>query len=807
MFIKFRLFSFINGIARAVPHRQYHTGSTAQGLSLQMEIIRHSILIKGIVQGVGFRPFVVRLAKVAGITGLVTNTSSGVEIEAQGRRESVELFMAGLRDRLPPMALVLETVVSDITPVEGETSFAIRPSRTEANATVVVPPDIATCPNCLNELLDPGNRRHHYPFINCTDCGPRYSIIESIPYDRPGTGMKSFTLCIECKREYEDINDRRFHAQPNACPRCGPVLEALNPGGDSLDGDPLELAREYLAAGKIVALMGLGGFHLACDAMDEGAVSTLRQRKQRPKKPFAVMASDIENAGKIIELDATTRALLTSPSAPIVISQSSGELTLAGCVAPGQTTLGVFLPYTPLHHLLFTDNGGNGPKFLVMTSGNRSDEPIISTTQAALEKLGTVADLFIVHNRPIVHPVDDSVVKSVAGVGDVMVRRARGYAPRPLPLPLPASASAKSRVVLALGAELVNTICIASDGLAYLGPHVGDLKNLETEEGYRRSIDHLLELLEVQPDLVACDLHPDYRSSAIAREWEKRGIEVVRVQHHEAHATACMAEHGFSGEALAMTLDGIGLGHDKTAWGGELLAGSPGHFTRVAHLAPVHQPGGDRAAREPWRMAAAYLRKILGSSWNSLPLQTFSHQTEAELETLETMMERDLGSPLTSSCGRLFDGAAAILGFTGPMLYSAQAPIELEGLASTATATREYPPALIEKRAGTFVIDPSPILSALLDDSLEGTDRGSAALGFHSAVAKSFAAAALMAASDTGLKKIFLTGGCFQNGILLREMIELLEKLGLEVYCHRQVPPNDGGISFGQAAYALLHKS
>ncbi len=756
--------------------------------------MRVFLRVQGIVQGVGFRPFVARLAE--GLVGWVENTSRGVEIEVQGSAEEVDAFRTALEASPPPMAAIMGVETSEIPEVGGESGFVIRSSRTDPVASAIIPPDIATCPACLQELRDPGDRRHGYAFINCTDCGPRYTIIGGIPYDRDRTTMARFAMCHRCAAEYGDPRSRRFHAQPNACPSCGPRLSAVGPDGAPIPGNPLEEAVRHLREGGIVALLGLGGFHLACDGTNDQAVAELRRRKDRPGKPLALMVPDLGSAGRFVVLDAESRALLESPRAPIVLLRAQDPNPAAPSVAPGQGRLGVFLPTTPLHHLLF---GAGGFQALVMTSGNRSDEPILATWEEARGKLAGVAGLFLLHDRPILHRIDDSVVKAMESPGPVILRRARGYAPAPLPLSNP-----RGRVVLGMGAELANTYCAVRGAYAYLGPHVGDLKNLDVESAFRSGIDHLLSLLQVEPDLVVCDLHPQYRSTRYAEAWERRGIPLLRVQHHEAHAASCMAEHGFEGAGLVLALDGFGYGHDGTLWGGELLAGRPGRLERVGHLAPVPQPGGDRAAREPWRMAASHLRRLLGPGWTGLELPAFRQRKLEELEVLERMLHRGLNTPVTTSCGRLFDAAAAILGFTGSLLYSAHAAMELEALAARAddASPLTWDGAVSTAEEG-LVMDPGGVVEALLSHALGGRDPSSAALAFHRGLARLLAVGAAAGAELTGLGDVFLTGGCLQNAVLARHLDGELRRVGLRPRFHRRLPPNDGCIAFGQVAWAL----
>ncbi len=758
--------------------------------------MRARFLVQGVVQGVGFRPFVARLAGQLGLAGHVTNTTRGVEIEVQGGPGAVDAFARRLAADAPPVAAILSVDAAPLPPDPGAAGFRIRASRVDPAAAAIIPPDIATCPACLAELFDPADRRHGYPFVNCTDCGPRYTIIRSVPYDRERTSMAGFTLCPRCAAEYADPADRRFHAQPNACPTCGPRLRLLGPDGAPVPGDPVAGAAAAIAGGGIAAVLGLGGFHLACDAFQEDAVAALRRRKNRPAKPLAVMVPDLEAARRLAHLDPAGEALLAGARAPILLAPARPDAGLAPSVAPGQRRVGVMLPYTPLHHLLFRTGRFRA---LVMTSGNRSDEPILSEPAEALDRLAGVADRFLVHDRPILHPVDDSVVKST-GQGPVVVRRARGYAPAPIALPRPAGA-----VLLAVGAELANAYCVVRGGHAFLGPHVGDLKNLDVEDAFRRGIDHLLGLLRVAPSRVACDLHPAYRSTRYAEEWAARGAAVTRIQHHEAHVAACMTEHGFrDGEALGVALDGLGYGPDGTLWGGEILAGSPAGFRRVGHLAPVRQPGGDRAAREPWRMAAAHLRRALGPAWQELALPCLAHLSAADRAVLDTALDRGLNAPETTSCGRLFDAAAAILGFTGPMRYSAQAPMELEAWAAAAPAgVAAYPFAPPREGGDVLVLDPAGLVRAALRDARRGRDRREAALAFHRGLAGLLAAGIRAAAEKTGLVRVFLTGGCLQNAVLADLLRTDLEAAGLTPRFHRQVPPNDGGVALGQAACAL----
>ncbi len=761
------------------------------------ELVRRFFRVQGIVQGVGFRPFVARTARGLGLAGHVENTTRGVEVEVQGPTRQVEAFRRTLLERPPPMARIL-AFHEEPRPARPGAGFEIRASREDPVAAAVVPPDIATCPACLQELFDPADRRHGYPFLNCTDCGPRYTIIAALPYDRTRTSMAGFAMCDRCRAEYEDPDSRRFHAQPNACPECGPSLSLLDGQGSTLADDPLDGAVETVRRGGILALLGLGGFHLVCDPFCEAAVAELRRRKHRPAKPFALMVPDLDAAQALARVPSEAEALLTGPEAPIVLVPARPGAGLAPSVAPGQDRVGLFLPYTPLHHLLFRRGGFRA---LVMTSGNRSDEPILASWDEARDRLAGVADRYLVHDRPILHRVDDSVAKTTAQ-GPILIRRARGYAPAPIPL-----ANPSGRVLLGLGAELANTFCVARGEFAYPGPHVGDLKNTEVEQGYRRGIRHLLDLLRVEPQVVVRDLHPGYRSSRYAQTWAARGAAVVEVQHHEAHAAAVMAEHAvWDRDALVLTLDGLGYGPDGTLWGGEILAGRPGAYRRVGHLARVPQPGGDRAAREPWRMAASHLRRAMGAAWVRLDLPCFADLSPVLRDGLERMMERGVNAPLTSSCGRLFDAAAAILGFRGAMSYSAQAPMELEALAARAAGPAPaYPDGEVRREGEVWVLDPAPLVRALAEEAAAGGDVPRAALGFHRALAQLFARGVEAVAETEGVGEVFLAGGCLQNAVFLELLYGELERRGLAPRLPRILPPNDGAISYGQCAWAAAH--
>ena len=646
---------------------------------------RLRVRVEGTVQGVGFRPFVYRLATELRLGGWVLNDSRGVLIEAEGERGSLDALLERLRTEAPPLAVV-ERIVDEALAPTGEMDFRITESADGGEAEAAVSPDVATCEDCLGELFDPDDRRHRYPFTNCTNCGPRFTIVRGVPYDRPLTTMASFEMCELCRAEYEDPLDRRFHAQPNACPVCGPSLRLVDRAGRSLaEGNEasLEAAALALAEGRILAVKGLGGYHLACRADDEAVVGELRARKHREDKPFALMAPSAEAVLELVDLDDAAGALLTSRERPIVLAPRRRDAPVARSVAPTSRELGVMLPYSPLHHLLLADSGA----VLVMTSANVSDEPIAYRDEEALERLARIADLFLIHDRPIETRTDDSVVRVVSD-RPLFLRRSRGYVPRDLPLETP-------RPILACGAELKNTFCLAKGERAWVGHHIGDLKNYETLRSFTEGIEHFEALFAVEPELVAHDLHPEYLSTKYALE--RAGVETVGVQHHHAHLAATLAEHGERGPAVGAIFDGTGYGTDGTVWGGELLLGDCRDFERGGHLHPVRMPGGERAIKQPWRMACSWLLETLGRE-PPLPPLLAERVSEAEWSKVAELAGSGLASPLTSSAGRLFDAVAALCGIRSEVNYEGQAAVELE--AAAAPAVRDSYPL-----SGTEVLD------------------------------------------------------------------------------------------------------
>jgi hydrogenase maturation protein HypF len=765
---------------------------------------RRVIAVHGIVQGVGFRPFVYGLASRLRLHGFVKNQTGGVLIEVQGDASSLDAFLAELATRPPPLARIDRLSWERQAP-RAERQFRIEPSREGAAEAVFVGPDVATCEECLAEVFDPGDRRYHYPFLNCTNCGPRLTIMTGAPYDRERTTMAPFPMCAACRAEYEDPADRRFHAQPTACPDCGPRLQALEASGRPIaTSDPLGRFAAALLAGQIGALKGLGGYHLVCDARDGAAVAELRRRKHRDEKPFAVMVRDLEAAGLLCELLRGERALLQSPRRPIVLLRKRPSLEVAESTAPGNPCLGVMLPYTPLHHLLLRAVGG-AP--LVMTSGNRSDEPIAYEDDDALRRLAGIADLFLTHDRPIHVRCDDSVTRLVDG-RELPVRRSRGYAPEPVPLPLECPAP-----ILAVGGQLKGTFALGRGRHGFLSHHLGDLDHYDAYRAFVKDIALYQRLFAVAPEVIAHDLHPDYASTryaldrARARPGGQSPSRLVAVQHHHAHLSSCMAENALAGPVIGVTFDGTGFGTDGTVWGGEFLIGDYRHFRRAAHLRCVGMPGGEQAVREPWRMAVAHLRDA-GEGTSSLK----GRLTALALRTVETMLEKGFNTPRTSSAGRLFDAVAALAGVRERAAYEGQAAVELEWLAAGVAPDEGYPFEVAATPAGnpagaTFVVDTRPLIRAVAADAARRTEAARIARRFHAAVVEIIAAVCGRLRATTGCTTVVLSGGVFLNALLSSEVSARLAGAGFRVYRHRLVPPNDGGLSLGQLAVAAARCS
>jgi hydrogenase maturation protein HypF len=737
--------------------------------------------IEGTVQGVGFRPHVHRLASALGLGGYVLNDESGVLLEAEGDDESVERFVVRLREEAPPLADI-QRVLREEVAVCGEDGFRILASSRAGEPDALVAPDAATCPDCLAELFDPADRRYRYPFVNCTNCGPRFTIVRGVPYDRALTTMAGFAMCARCRDEYEDPADRRFHAQPNACPECGPTVRL----GDAVGEYALRAATRALRDGQIVAVKGVGGYHLACRADDERAVANLRARKHREEKPFALMAPDLEAARELIELGPAEEALLLGRERPIVLGPRRSGARVARAVAPGSSDLGVMLPYSPLHYLLLCDAGA----VLVMTSGNVSDEPIAHRDDDARDRLGSIADHFLTHDRPIHTRTDDSVARARRCGAPVLLRRSRGYVPAGLDLPLPAPP------LVACGAELKSTFCVARQRRAWVGHHIGDLQNLETLTSFRDGIAHFEELFAVAPEVVAHDLHPNYLSTGYALERE--GVRLIAVQHHHAHLAACLAEHGEFGPAVGAIFDGTGLGTDGTMWGGELLVGDLATFERAGHLRAVRLPGGDQAVREPWRMACSWLREALGDE-PPLPTSLAGAVEPSRWEAIARMARSGFAAPVTTSMGRLFDAVAALAGVRARVTYEGQAAAELEGAAS-AGSLGAYPLPVLD--ASPVVLDARPTVLAVAADAAAGVAAATIAARFHAAASDATAEACALVAERHGLATVVLSGGVFQNRLLLDAAADALERMGLRVLVPERLPPNDGAISYGQAAVA-----
>jgi hydrogenase maturation protein HypF len=746
-------------------------------------------LFTGIVQGVGFRPTIYRLAMKHRLGGFVCNTTEGVTLEVEGPAARIEKFSSEVLKSLPPAADVSSVSSSDVA-VLGESDFRIVASEQEGEKKVLISPDIATCADCLRELQDPEDRRYRYPFINCTNCGPRLTIIRDVPYDRANTSMACFTLCPRCRAEYEDPADRRFHAEPNACPVCGPGLWITDDAGCPLQDapvDPVDKAAELLRAGKILAVKGLGGFHLAVDATSEEAVRRLRSRKYREEKPLAIMVRDIDAALQIARIGRAERELLLSPQRPILLCRKRAGSIIATSVAPGVPNQGIMLPYMPLHHLLLEKSF----LALVMTSANQVDEPICIQNREALTRLKGIADFYLFHNRDILVRCDDSVI-AVTGQAPVMIRRSRGWAPKPVSL------KRSYPDVLALGPHLKATLCILKGGLAYLSPHIGDLETPEARDFHRESLGLMERVAECRPDVIACDLHPAYWTTRFAEELSHS--QIIRVQHHHAHIVSAMAENGLSREVIGLAMDGTGYGPDGTAWGGEFLVADEIDFRRAGHIRPYMLPGAEKAVKEPWRVAASLLRESFGKPWREVAVRLPLKERESHFDVLENMMAQGFNSPLTSSLGRVFDGVAAILGTRQAVSFEGQAAMELETLA-TGRTKKSYPFEIM-RDGGRIVLDLRPLVRAIAEERIKGKDPAAIAAAFHRTIIGALVAMTVAVREQTGLGKAVLSGGCFQNRVLLEGTVLELENTGFEVYTHQMLPSNDGCIALGQAIVA-----
>ena len=760
--------------------------------SNKIELAR--ISARGIVQGVGFRPFIYGLAKKYKLNGWVCNTSEDVKIEAEGESEALSFFISAIEKQAPPLARIEGLTVSFGTPT-GYKNFEIRESEAQPGKYQLISPDIATCSPCMDDVFTPGNRRWHYPFTNCTNCGPRFTIIKDIPYDRPLTTMSVFKMCQDCQREYGDPLDRRFHAQPNACPVCGPRLQLTDNMGDTVDcRDIIEKTADLLREGRIVAIKGLGGFLLACNAESTEAMILLRQRKRRPSKPFAVMLKDITGVKKHCILTVEEERLLLSPQAPIVLLRWKDGSSICREVGPGLKYLGVMLPYTPLHHLIIRETGLP----LVMTSGNISEEPIAGQNSEALRRLGGIADYFLSHNRDIHSTYDDSVV-IVLDKSPQLIRRARGYAPYPIHLTFAAPQ------LLACGAEEKNTFCLTRDNHAFVSQHIGDMENIETMEHYIRTVELYKQLFRIRPEAIAHDMHPEYLPTKYAlEEAEKHNLRAIPVQHHHAHIASCLADNSEEGPVIGVAFDGTGYGTDDKIWGGEFMVADCMNFKRAGQLEYLPLPGGSTAIKKPYRTALGYMLALLGNSTFDSRLGFLNGIGRDEIDLVSRQVETGLNSPLTSSMGRLFDAVSAMAGIRTTIDYEAQAAIEMEMQAYDAIDEKGLYPFSMTGNQNYSIILLHELVAGVADDILRGCRAATVSMRFHNTIAAMTQDACLKIKAQSGLGTVALSGGCFQNRLLLSKVMALLRQSGFKVLTHRNVPANDGGISLGQAAIAAF---
>jgi hydrogenase maturation protein HypF len=742
------------------------------------ECIRIEVRVEGVVQGVGFRPYVHGLAQRLGLSGLVGNDTAGVFMEVEGAEQTISEFLATLPAQAPPLAVIEEVRTNPLVPT-GESGFHIVSSNATGRRDTLISADTATCADCLRELADPADRRFGYPFINCTNCGPRFTIVRDVPYDRPFTTMAPFEMCRACAGEYHDPADRRFHAQPVCCPACGPQLRLLDASGAALPGESLAAAAAMLRSGAVLAVKGLGGFHVATLAADAAATALLRARKHREDKPFAVMVADLDTAHQLCVVDPVGERVLSGRRRPVVLLPRRPEAPVAPAVAPGNRNLGLMLPYTPLHHLLLRDVG----EPIVLTSGNISDEPIAYQDDDARQRLTGIADAYLTHDRAIHMRTDDSVVRVFRGT-ELPVRRSRGYAPEPLALALPVPCP-----ILGCGAELKSTFCLARGRHAFLSHHIGDLENYETLRSFTEGVQHFRRLFDVTPEVAAYDLHPEYLSTKYALDLPD--VELVGVQHHHAHIASCLADNREAGPVLGVAFDGTGYGSDGTLWGGEFLLADLAGYQRMAHLVPVPLPGGAVAIRQPWRMAAAYLGA-------DAPHELIQRNAQ-HWDTVLAMASKGVNAPLTSSAGRLFDAVAAILGIRDSINYEGQAAIELEQRADL-TERGTYPAAVTEGPA--LQLHGVDLLRAVVADQQAGVAPEVIATRFHHGLADAIVRVCLILRETTGIDVAALSGGVFQNVLLLERTVASLEQAGFRVLTHSRVPPNDAGISLGQVAVA-----
>jgi len=777
----------------AVAHQDPKPEVTGSALNAR---VRRRLEVRGRVQGVGFRPFVYRLAQGAGLAGHVGNDPRGAFIEVEGPDGALIEFVERLKSELPPLAEIASLSETALPP-RGEREFRILPSANEGEQKAEITPDTATCEDCLREMRSVSDRRHRYPFINCTNCGPRYSIIRGVPYDRHNTTMSVFKMCPACRAEYENPADRRFHAQPNACPVCGPRAWMTDSRGNEIAGDAVRLAAEWLKAGRIVAVKGLGGFHLACSARDDEAVAELRRRKAREAKPLAMMVGGAAEASALVKLDGPAMAALVSPARPIVLAPKREGVRISRHVAPASECFGVMLPYTPLHALLFDEKPGP----LVMTSGNPSEEPLCCENEEALRRLGGIADGFLLHDRDIERRVDDSVVLAVELPGEdqegcvAPIRRARGFVPAPVRV-----RSEAVEPIAATGGDLKSAVCLLSGREAVLSEHLGELSNPAAYRNFTRAIERFQELLDVRPEVVACDMHPGYVSVHYARSLNLRRMSV---QHHHAHVVSCMAENGVTGEVVGVACDGTGYGTDGSVWGCEVLVCDEADFERTGHLRRYPLPGGDAAAVDTWRPAAGLLHAAFGERWPDAAERAMARCDAAAVRLTRQRLASSVARITeTSSLGRLFDGVAFLLGLCDRNRYEAEAAMTLEAAAARCAEAAPFEWRLMEGADGATAMDFQPMLTDILKGIEAGRPVAELARAFHETVAVMLAACARRTAERRGLNRVMLTGGCFANRLLLSRLWALLRDDELDVYIHRSVPPGDGGLALGQAVAA-----
>ncbi|MEI8130942.1 MAG: carbamoyltransferase HypF [Leptolinea sp.] len=748
-----------------------------------------AIQVRGIVQGVGFRPFIYQLAAKNNLTGWVRNTSNGVEIEIEGKTQSLQAFLNQITSS-PPLLARIDLISHQACRESGYTQFAIIESLSDPSQFIPVSPDISTCPDCLREINDPDNRRYHYPFTNCTNCGPRFTIIKDIPYDRPFTTMADFSMCMDCLKEYEDPMDRRFHAQPIACPVCGPELEfSLGTARITGNDKSISAAQAAIQQGKILAIKGLGGFHLACDASNSTSIDELRNRKNRIEKPFALMALSVDIIEKYCLVSKQEKELLESRQRPIVLLKKKTDCLLPSNLAPGQTSLGFMLPYTPMHYLLL-EKAADFPEALVMTSGNLSEEPIAFEDQDAKQRLSSLADGFLTHNRDIHIRVDDSVMRIIEHTA-IFNRRSRGYAPDPISLPF------NVKPILAAGAQLKNHFTLTRDAYAFHSHYIGDLENYETLQSFEQGIAHFEKLFRIKPNIIACDLHPDYLSTRYSQNRSQReNIPLVQVQHHHAHQAACMIENGWDSEesVIGLTFDGAGYGTDGTIWGGEILVGNYKEFQRRFHIDPFLLPGGDKSVHVPARTALSLLTQY-NLDWE-LSLPPVSHFSSDERNVIQSQLKHHINSPLTSSMGRLFDAISALLGIRQQVTYEGQAAIELEAACDPSET------GLYNFQITGSILDPKPVFFAILQDFLNKIPIEKIAARFHNGIIQTCLETCKIIRNETGISTVSISGGVWQNVILFSKTVRLLESNNFKILSHKKLPTNDACISMGQAVIA-----